>query len=326
MIDARDISLTFDRRGIAGLHGVSLQLSVGEVVTVLGPNGSGKTTFLKVLAGTLSPDSGRTQVRGRCAFFPTLNPPPETKNVQAFLIDAAATDLELEKRIQLARDLADTFEFTFQLRQPLGELSAGQRQKVLLAAVLITRPQILLMDEPFAHLDPFTRTEILANLFTYLRQQEVSVVWVTHDLAEAFRYSDRIALLNFGRFEAFTDPLTLVTQPKNLFVAQFVGYRNFFPVKFAAGAWNSPWGPLPYPETGKEDALLVVPDQAWVETEHGLPMRVLRLEAGPQTLRYELDFGQQRVQHQRSTRDLLWPVGKLVHLVPKTNESFLIPL
>ncbi len=326
MINAQNISLTFDRRGIAGLHEVSLNLPTGAVFTVLGPNGSGKTTLLKILAGTISPDSGSVQIQGSLAFFSPGDPQVETKNVQAFLIDSAPSDIDSEKKIQLTRDLADTFEFTFQLRQTLGELSAGQRQKVLLAAVLIGRPQVLLMDEPFAHLDPFTRTEILTNLFTYIRQQEISVVWVTHDLPEAFRFSDQIALLNFGRFETLTDPLSLVTRPKNLFVAQFVGYRNFFPVKYASGVWSSLWGPLPYPETSKEDALLVVPDHAWTAVSHGLPMKVLRVEAGLQLLRYELEFEQQRVQLQRSTREMIWPIGTTVHLAPRSEESFLIPL
>jgi putative spermidine/putrescine transport system ATP-binding protein len=326
MITAQNLTLAFDRRGIAGLHQVSFHLAAGQVTAILGPNGSGKTTLLKILAGALTPDAGSVHVEGRLALFAPGEPRDEGKNVQALLVEAVTLAVDAEKKLQLARDLADTFEFTLQLRQKLGELSAGQRQKVLLAALLINRPEVLLMDEPFAHLDPFTRTEILAGLFVYIRRQGISVAWVTHDLAEAFRFSDEVALLNFGRFEAVGAPLALVTAPRNLFVAQFVGYRNFFPVKFTDGTWSSPWGPLPYAPTGKDDALLVVPDHAWRAVSDGLPMTVVETEAGLQLLHHVLDFQQQRVHLLRSTRLPPWHPGTKIHLSPKIEESFLIPL
>src|SRR5262245_39902731 len=115
---------------------------------IMGPNGSGKTTLLNILAGKIEADAGSFQVDGEISFFPKAESYPEI-NVQKFLVRSVTLDIDEDKKIQLARDLADTFEFTFQLRQNLSELSSGQRQKVLLSKELINRPAVLLMDEPF---------------------------------------------------------------------------------------------------------------------------------------------------------------------------------
>lgn len=304
MINVSEVKKLFDKRGIAGLHGISFKLAKGEVLGLIGPNGSGKTTLLNILRNRITPDSGSVKVDGEINFFPA-DKEISQGNVQKFLIAAIHLDIDDEKKIQLARDLADTFEFTFQLRQNLSELSSGQLQKVLLAKELINRPSLLLMDEPFAHLDPLSRREILNSLFQHLRQQEISVIWVSHELTESFRYSDRVAVMNFGKFEQMDMPENIIRSPRNLFVAQYVGYRNFI-----AGSGE----------------ILVVPDYSWKEDQNGESYKIISRHAGIQFIEYLLQKEEQIVSWKRKIQDPLLQVNTQVTISPVREESFLIPL
>lgn len=325
MIKVENLTKVFDKRGIAGLNGITFELEQGQIFAVLGPNGSGKTTLLNVLSGDIAHESGTKNISGQISRFPqqeeTFN-----MNVQKFLTQSVTLPIDEEKKIQLARDLADTFEFTFQLRQNLNELSSGQKQKVLLSRELINRPALLLMDEPFTHLDPFTRKDILNGLFQYIRQQNITVLWVTHDLQEAYKYSDKIGVMNFGKFEQVGSPVDVIRNPKNLFVAQFTGYRNFFPVTQENGKWISPWGELSFPVSDKEHAILVVPDHAWVWTEAGTKFLIEEAHAGIQSMEYVCKFGEQKVFVSKSPMDNLLDVNTQVTLAPKISLCFVIPL
>jgi len=276
MIRVNDLSHVFDQRGIAGLHGLSFNLPSGKVLGIMGPNGGGKSTLLNILSGKIQPQKGSSSIDGKILVFPQERELDPQQNVQRFLINSISLEIDHEKKIQLARDLADTFEFTFQLRQNLGQLSSGQQQKVLLASSLIDRPKVLLLDEPFTHLDPFTRRDILSGLFDYIRYQEMSIVWVTHDLEDGLRFSDEILILNFGKIEQFSSPTELIQHPRNLFVAQFMGYKNFFPISLIDGSWTSPWGKLPLTIQGQTEALLVVPNTSWEMRERGVEFKILK--------------------------------------------------
>ncbi len=263
MIALENVRLRFDSRGIAGLSGVSFCLKEGTVTALMGPNGSGKTTLLKILAGELRPDEGKVSSEEAALFIKNLEVNPDL-NVQKYLISRTNPEISEEKKIQLARDLADIFEFTFQLRQSVGQLSAGQRQKVYLAGELIGNPRLILLDEPFTHLDPHTRKDILSSLFSYIRRQNLTLLWVTHDVNEAARFSDHMILLQHGKVEQEGTPENLISSPKNIFAAQFLGYHNFFPVKKAGAFWETLWGKEKFsPAPESEDAILVIPDTAW---------------------------------------------------------------
>lgn len=326
MIKVTHLIKKFDARGIAGLNDVSFTLNKGQVLGLMGPNGSGKTTLLKILSGSVSSDGGDIKVDGLVSFFPSIVI-SEDANVQKFLISKIILNVDEEKKIQLTRDLADTFEFTFQLRQKLSELSSGQKQKVLLAAELINRPTLLLMDEPFTHLDPFTRRDILNGLFQYIRQQGITVLWVTHELEEALKYSDVLGLMNFGKLEQLADGLTLIQKPKNLFVAQFLGYHNFFPVKRQNGAWKTPWGSWEKEFNGSDEAIMVVPDDAWeIGAEKGLTANVQERFPTRQGIEYQLDLEERRLTLKQGTHASILDLNSKVTLFPSWNKCFLIPL
>lgn len=328
MIDVKNLCISFDQKGIAGLHSISFNLLRGQILSLLGPNGSGKTTLLKIINRDLIADKGIIETSGKVIFF-SQNDQIIDKNVLKLLIDSVQIDIDPEKKIQLARDLAQAFEFTFQLRQNFSELSSGQRQKVRLAQHLINRPEVILLDEPFAHLDPFTRQGILRDLFEYVRQQNITLVWASHEIDEAFKYSDLVALLNYGRIEQQGSPFDFIKAPKNLFVAQFVGYQNFFALKFENGSWKSPWGPVIISSELKNEGLLVVPDDAWEivgENQGGIKALVTQSYPQKQCVEYELDFDSKKIYLKLYAQSKLLTSSTLVYLRPYFDECFIIPL
>jgi ABC-type sugar transport system ATPase subunit len=325
MIKLSGIKKVFDGRGIAGLHGINLELKEGKIMAVMGPNGSGKTTLINIIAKKIAADQGDLEVEGETRLFSELDNLPNI-NVQKFLIQKVSPEVEDEKKIQLSRDLADIFEFTFQLRQNLNQLSAGQRQKVLLAGELINRPSLLLLDEPFAHLDPHTRTEILNSLFSYLRRQEIAVLWVTHNLEEALRFSDLVGLLNFGKFEQINTPVGLVTHPRNLFVAQFLGYENFLPIKKNENQWQTPWGIYSHSTLNEDEGILVIPDDAFIVRESSVKGKVTNSYLKGLSQRITIELGNKSFQIKIGRNSPLPALESVLSLQVNLDQCFLIPL
>jgi ABC-type Fe3+/spermidine/putrescine transport system ATPase subunit len=320
MIKVENAQLKFDRRGIAGLHGIHLQLKRGEIFALMGPNGCGKSTFLNALSGKHKLDQGSVKTGGRIHQF-KLRDLPHEENVQKYLITQIDPDIDDEKKIQLTRDFADLFEFTFQLRQRCGDLSQGQRQKVMLTAELINHPEILLLDEPFVHLDPMTRRDILQSLFTYVKHRELTVLWVTHEKEEAMRFSDSMAVMQHGKFEQQGKPEAFL-RPSNLFVAQFMGHQNFLPVKKFNGKWQTPWGEFVFTFEGIE-AVLVIPHDAW-KAEDSSKTGFKVLGHYPQPFHWEV------LLEWESRRYTAWlenpPASSQIKLSPDFSQCFLIPL
>lgn len=325
MISLENVRLRFDTRGIAGLSGVSMTLSAGTITALMGPNGSGKTTLLKILSGEIIPDSGKVLCEDSAYFASVREVSPEL-NVQKYLISLALPEIDDEKKIQLSRDLADIFEFTFQLRQKLGELSAGQKQKVFLAGELIKNPRLILLDEPFTHLDPHTRKDILTSLFEYVRRQNLTLLWVTHDLNEGLRFSDRILLLQHGKIEQDGSPAELIRNPRNIFVAQFMGYRNFFPVKKIKDHWQTPWGEMEFPHSPDNgDAIMVVPDTGWKPDDRSpVKVRVEEQYFQDTLLTLQCRYEERTI----AVKDLGINAkhGQLLGITPRPGVSFLIGL
>lgn len=328
MIKVKNLSKVYDKRGIAGLHDVSFELKEGQIAALMGPNGSGKTTLLHSILGRLPVEKGSISTEGNVACFDPASA-PGAGNVQKFLVNSISFTVDEEKKIQLTRDLADLLEFTFQLRQDLRDLSAGQKQKVLLASVLINRPATLLLDEPFTHLDPMTRKGILESLFQYIKGQNLSLLWVTHDLEEACHYSDVIGLLNFGKLEQWGKPEEIIFRPRNLFVAEFVGYKNIIAISFQSGKWQTPWGERDFiHHEHTEEALLVIPNDCWeLDPENHLTFHYRA--SYPQGQKWLIE-----VEGMNRRFTLLVPASTYNEIVTKTGffmrpqwkECFLLPL
>jgi putative spermidine/putrescine transport system ATP-binding protein len=327
MINISQATKVFDSRSIAGLHSVTLNIPQGSVFALMGPNGSGKTTLLNILTGKIPLDSGRFEVEGKIHFFERKNPEPEL-NVQRFLMESVLDqEITTDKKLQLSRDMADIFEFTFQLRQNIGQLSQGQLQKVLMAAELITQPEILFLDEPFIHLDPMSRKEILFSLFTYLRQREVTVVWITHEKDEAFCFADQIGLLNHGKLEQVSTPFEILQSPRNIFVAQYFGHQNFIKVSGNNGLWQTPWGEFSSTLQNVE-GYLIVPPTAWsVDENSPLEGTILQFFVQYFSCEIELEVSEKRFKLSLPLGTYSnWKEGQKLKISPDLSQCFVIPL
>jgi ABC-type Fe3+/spermidine/putrescine transport system ATPase subunit len=222
------------------LRGVSLDIAAGEFVSLLGPSGSGKTTLLRIVAGLLSPQSGRVFIDGRdvtrlpadkreigfvfqnYALFPHLN---VFENVAFALRLRRSSVEEVRRRVKMA--LEKVFLQGLDQRFP-AELSGGQQQRVALARAIVFSPTVLLMDEPLGSLDKRLRQQLQLELRRLQREVGITTVYVTHDQEEAFTMSDRIAVVGQGEIHQFAAPEVVYRQPSDAFVAHFVGDLNYF--------------------------------------------------------------------------------------------------
>ena len=326
MIKLTQATKVFDHRGIAGLHAVNLEIKSGTVFALMGPNGSGKTTLLNVISQKLPLDSGSIEVKGKIHFFEKREPAADL-NVQKFLITSVTAAVDEDKKIQLSRDMASIFEFTFQLRQTIGQLSQGQLQKVLMAAELINQPDILFLDEPFIHLDPMSRKDILDQLFTYLRQREVTVVWITHEKDEALRFADSVGLIQHGKMEQVDTPVKILQAPRNLFVAQFFGHQNFIKIAKTNNEWITPWGKISS-NLDQEEGFLVIPPLSW-KLDESSPFEVQILHIFPQYFVTEMEVELEEKRFKVSLPLALFSkftVGQSVKLSADLSQCFVIPL
>ncbi|GAB3567248.1 ABC transporter ATP-binding protein [Spirosoma luteolum] len=238
MIQIEHLSCTFGR--LQAVNDVSLSVGAGETLVLLGTSGSGKTTTLRTINRLVEPTSGTILVDGVDV---RAQPAPALRRRIGYVIqdgglfphytvaEAIATvptllDWSPEAIRDRTRELVETLRLPDSVlgRYP-HELSGGQRQRVGLARALAVRPPVVLMDEPFGALDPFTRRHVRRELFGLNELSETTVVLVTHDVGEALELADRIALMDKGRLVQTGTPDELLAQPVNDFVRDFLDDR-----------------------------------------------------------------------------------------------------
>ncbi len=260
-IELRHISKRFG--DITAVRNISFTVGEGELVGLLGPSGGGKTTVLRMIAGLETPTEGDLFVRGR-----RMNDVPvQTRNIgfvfQGYALfktmtvfDNIAFGLRIQK--QQPADIAARVE---ELAKTLGleglerrfphQLSGGQRQRVAIARALAPKPNVLLLDEPFGAVDAKIRQELREWLVQLHDELNITTVFVTHDQEEAMEVSNRILIFSRGNLEQLGSPREVYEQPRNEFVARFIGVMNVLEMTVSGGIARL--GGLSFPAHGHSE-------------------------------------------------------------------------
>ena len=238
IIELRGVDKSFE--DTRALEGIDLSISNGEFLTLLGPSGCGKTTILRILSGFETPDQGDVSIGGQ-----RMNDvPPERRQVNTVfqnyalfphmtVRDNVAFGLrmqscpkgEIEGRVLEALRMVHLEQYAD--RRP-HQLSGGQQQRVAIARAVVNKPRLLLLDESLSALDYKLRKQMQNELKALQRKLGITFVFVTHDQEEALTMSDRIVVMRDGKIEQDGTPREIYEEPKNLFVASFIGEINIF--------------------------------------------------------------------------------------------------
>ncbi len=212
------------RGGREVVHDLSMELREGETVALLGPNGAGKSTLLDALVGAISPANG-TVIRRRRVAVALQSPDLARRTVLANVMLALAWwGVPRPERELRARDALRTMSAEHLADRPAPTLSGGERRRVHIARALAVRPDVLLLDEPFAGLDAETRAGLLEDSISVLRSTARAALIVVHDRAEAWALADRLLILIDGSLVAAGPPAALLDHPPDRIVARFLGY------------------------------------------------------------------------------------------------------
>ncbi|MEO8756705.1 MAG: ABC transporter ATP-binding protein [Devosia sp.] len=223
---------------VKAMDEVDLEVAPGEFFAMLGPSGSGKTTCLRLIAGFEQPSAGRIEIAGERV----EGVPPYRRNVNTVFQDYAlfphlnvrdnvAFSLMLKKipRKERLKQADEALEMVrlggYGARRP-GQLSGGQRQRVALARAIVSKPKVLLLDEPLGALDLKLRESMQEELKVLQKGLGITFVFVTHDQGEALSMADRVAVFNDGKVQQIGSPEEIYKRPNTRFVADFVGSSN----------------------------------------------------------------------------------------------------
>lgn len=236
-LELKEIKKSFTE-GEAVLDNISLEISKGEFITLLGSSGCGKTTTLRIIAGLEQPDAGSVWLDGRevtglepnqrdvntvfqnYALFPHMN---VAENIGYGLKLKKVPKSEIRKKVSQMLELVQLEGY--EKRKP-SELSGGQKQRVAIARALVNNPKVLLLDEPLGALDLQLRRAMQIELKHLQKKLGITFIYITHDQEEAINMSDRIAVMNHGTFEQIGSPDEIYNHPKTSYVATFVGNAN----------------------------------------------------------------------------------------------------
>jgi spermidine/putrescine transport system ATP-binding protein len=278
----RGVTKTFG--GNRAVDGVTLEVGRGEFFSILGPSGCGKSTLLRLIAGFDAPDAGAIELGGK----DVARVPAHRRDVNMVFQNYAlfphldvAANVAFGLKILKAEDIPGRVAEALRMVNLLGyerrrpeTLSGGEQQRVALARAIVTRPRVLLLDEPLGALDLKLREALQVELRRLQRQLAMTFLHVTHDQKEALALSDRVAVLNGGRLEQVGDPREIYERPATRFVASFVGSGNFFDGTGDGKVVRTEDGlAIEAPATGPV-TLLVRPEKVRLNGGTGIPARV----------------------------------------------------
>ena len=236
LLDLKNISVRFDDAVI--LKNINLYICDGEFITLLGPSGCGKTTTLRIIGGFINPDEGDVLFEGKrindipsykreintifqkYALFPHLN---VYENIAFGLRLKKLPEKEIKSTVEEMLSLVNLKGFG---KRNINSLSGGQQQRVAIARALAVRPRVLLLDEPLGALDLKLRKDMQNELKSIQQRLGITFIYVTHDQEEALSMSDTVVVMDNGVIQQIGTPLDIYNEPKNAFVADFIGESN----------------------------------------------------------------------------------------------------
>ena len=236
IISLKDIAVSFDGEQV--LKGFDLDIRDGEFVTLLGPSGCGKTTALRTIAGFITPDAGEVFFNGKnitalpphkrevntifqkYALFPHLN---VYDNIAFGMRLKKKSEKEVKETVQRMLNMVNLTGFA---HRGVGQLAGGQQQRVAIARALANEPKVLLLDEPLGALDLKLRKDMQVELKKIQQQTGITFIFVTHDQEEALSMSDTVVVMDGGVIQQIGTPTDIYNEPKNAFVADFIGESN----------------------------------------------------------------------------------------------------
>lgn len=228
-----DVTLKFGDKTV--LDNINFTLPSSELISFLGPSGSGKSTTLYLISGLLDATSGKIYFddkevtkldpvkRGVGLVFQNYALYPHLTVLENIMFPLKMAKMNKKERRRIAIEMAELTKIGDQLDKYPRQLSGGQQQRVAISRALAKSPSILLMDEPLSNLDARLRIEMREEIRRIQKETGVTTVFVTHDQEEALSIADHVMVLDDGEIQQMTDPVTLYQDPKNLFIAKFIG-------------------------------------------------------------------------------------------------------
>lgn len=241
-LDIKNLSKRYDKK--SAIENINIELEKGKILCILGPSGCGKSTILKSIGGFLNLDTGSIILDGKeiskldaadrevatvfqsYALFPNMN-----------VIENVSYGLKFRykdkrKIRELALEMIEKVGLEGYEKKEISSLSGGEQQRVAFARSLVIRPKLLLLDEPFSNLDAKLRVQMQAQIKKLQREFDISMIFVTHDQAEAFSIADKIILMNKGNIIQVDTPIDLYNTPKDRFSLEFIGKTNIYGDKY----------------------------------------------------------------------------------------------
>jgi ABC-type Fe3+/spermidine/putrescine transport system ATPase subunit len=256
MLSTKAVSKQY-QEGQFAVENVSLQVQQGEILSLVGESGCGKSTLLRMIAGLIEPDAGEIFFKEEKVKGPAhkLVPGHEqielvTQDFELFeyltIFDNIAHFIKIfdkEYRRQRVEELLELCRISRYARKYPRELSGGEQQRVALARALAKEPELLLLDEPFSHLDPHLKKILMEELTLTLRDEGMTAIMVLHDTEDALRLSDHIAMMREGKILQFDEPKVIYEKPVDAYVADLFGDANILPAEVLEGiVENAPKG------------------------------------------------------------------------------------